>query len=185
MEAIVISGKPATGKTLLANILSKRLKIPLTSGSEILKEMAIEKGYKPGGDDWWDTPEGMKFLKEREGNKEFDRETDRRLAQKIAAGNIVMTSWTAPWIIKEGFKVWLSASDHTRAERMSARDHINLKQSESILAKRDADNRKIYMELYGIDIWGDTSPFNLIIDTDSRTPEQVADVVVDAIKKRK
>ena len=39
--------------------------LTLVGGGDILKEIAHEEGYNATGDDWWDTAEGMKFLKER------------------------------------------------------------------------------------------------------------------------
>jgi CMP/dCMP kinase len=145
--------------------------------------MAVNRGYKPGGEDWWDTPEGMKFLKEREANSEFDREADKLLVEKIEKGNIIVTSWTAPWLTKRGFKVWLTASSKTRSERMSTRDETSHAHSAKVVSERDTKHHKLYMDLYQIDMGNDLSPFDLIIDTDNRTPEQVADIVLDKIKR--
>ena len=107
MEAIVLSGMPAAGKTTVAEIISKRKNFKVLGGGDVLKEMAESRGYKVTGKDWWDTEEGAKFLKERETNPNFDKEVDRRMREKIIAGNIVVTSYTAPWITDAGFKVWL------------------------------------------------------------------------------
>ena len=38
----------------------------MLGGTDILKQMAIERGYKPGGEEWWDTSEGMRFLAREE-----------------------------------------------------------------------------------------------------------------------
>ena len=184
MEAIVISGMSAAGKTTVSLILSKRLGVKAIGGGDILREMAKERGYTPTGDDWWDTDEGIKFLQEREGNTEFDKEADNRLRNKIRAGDIVVTSYTAPWLIKEGFKVWLSATADTRAERMSKRDKTDLIKSEDVVKVRDTGNHKLYMELYNIDLNNDTTPFDLIIDANDKTPEQIADLILTKLKER-
>jgi cytidylate kinase len=185
MEAIVIAGSPASGKTVTAGEISKILSIPLIGGTDILKQMAMDMGYKPGGEEWWDTSEGMRFLKQREGNYEFDKETDRRLAEIIKKGDVVVTSYTAPWIIKEGFKVWISASRETRASRMAQRDHIEEVESVKVIEKRDVENRKLYMGLYKIDFGHDTKPFDLIVETDRKTTEEVTRIIIDAFNKRK
>jgi cytidylate kinase len=184
MEAIVISGSPASGKTVTAQAISKTLGIPLIGGTDILKQMAMERGYKPGGSEWWDSSEGLRFLKEREGNHDFDKETDRRMAEVIRKGNVVVTSWTAPWIIKEGFKVWISASEETRAKRMAERDHVSVTEAKRVLGKRDEENRKLYMALYKIDFGHDTKPFDLIVKTDDISTEEVTKIILDAFKKR-
>ncbi len=174
----------AAGKTTVSRILANRLGVQAIGGGEILREMAKERGYNPEGDDWWDTDEGIRFLREREGNLEFDKEADNRMHKKINSGNIVVTSYTAPWIIKEGFKVWLSASPDTRAVRMAKRDNTDLGKSESVVKLRDTENRKLYMELYHINLNNDTSPFDLIIDTNNKTPEQIADIILTNAKNK-
>ena len=185
MEAIVIAGSPASGKTVTAGAISKALGIPLIGGTDILKQMAIDMGYKPGGEEWWDTSEGMRFLELRKTNQDFDKETDRRMAEIIKKGNVVVTSYTAPWIIKEGFKVWIAASKETRARRMAQRDHIVEGEAVGVIAKRDVENRKLYMALYKIDFGHDTKPFDLVVETDSRSTEEVVTIILDAFKKRK
>ncbi len=184
MEAIVISGMSAAGKTTVSRILANRLGVNAIGGGEILREMAKERGYDPTGDDWWDTDQGMKFLKEREADSEFDKEADNRLRMKIRKGNIIITSYTAPWITKEGFKVWLSASTGTRTERMAKRDRLTIEKTKGIVKVRDIENIKLYKELYGINLDNDTKPFDLIIDTNDKDPEQIADIILENIGKR-
>src|SRR5208283_3397038 len=144
MKAIILSGMPAVGKTTVAQILSKRLGVKTIGGGEILREMARERGYDPTGDDWWDTEEGIKFLRERKTDSEFDKEADKRMVDKINSGNIIVTSYTAPWISKEGIKIWLSASVEVRAERMAKRDHTELSESTQALRIRDKENIELY-----------------------------------------
>ena len=184
MEAIVISGSPASGKTVAAMAISKALGIKMMGGTDILKQMALEKGYKPGGEEWWDTSEGMRFLAERKTNHDFDKETDRRLAEIVKKGDVVVTSYTAPWIIEEGFKVWISASSETRAIRMASRDHIDVARAREIIKERDEENRKLYMALYKIDFGHDIRPFHLVVETDNKTEEEVTNIILDNFKKR-
>jgi cytidylate kinase len=179
MEAIVICGMPAAGKTTLARILGARLGLPMLGGNDILEEMAIERGYKSGGDDWWDTEEGLRFLAERAANPDFDKETDRRMRERIAKGDVVATSYTAPWIIKEGFKVWLSATPETRARRMAARDGRDARDTLKVILERDEENRKLYKNLYGIDFGNDLAPFDAVVLTDDKDSGQVADIVIE------
>lgn len=185
MEAIVIAGSPASGKTVTAGEISKRLGIPLIGGTDILKQMALDMGYKPGGEEWWDSSEGMRFLELRKTNPDFDKETDRRMTDIIKKGNVVVTSYTMPWLIKEGFKVWIAASKQTRAKRMAQRDHMSVEEAAKVIEKRDVENRKLYMALYKIDFGHDTKPFDLVIETDNSGLEEVTKIILDAFNKRK
>ena len=180
MEALIISGEPAAGKTTVAGILAKRLGIRSIGGGEILKELAKDQGYEPGGEEWWDTEEGIRFLKQRETDPEFDIEADRRMKKRIDSGNVIITSYTAPWISEKGFKVWLKCSAGMRAERMSKRDHFPMSSTRRTVALRDKENYELYKKLYHIEFGKDLSPFDIIIDTADKGPEQVADLIIDS-----
>ncbi len=184
MEAIVISGMSASGKTTLASTLSRHFGIPVLGGSDILKQMAIERGYKPGGETWWDTAEGMRFLAERQKDPEFDKETDRRMRVAVEAGNVIVTSYTAPWIIRAGFKIWLSASQKTRAERMAKRDGTTVEETIAVIRKRDEENRKLYKNLYNIDFGNDLKPFDLVVETDDEEEEAVTAIAIKELTDR-
>jgi cytidylate kinase len=174
---------PAAGKTVTANVIAKKLGIEAIGGGEILKEMADARGYKVTGEDWWDTPEGMKFLKERGSNPEFDKEADHRLIQKINKGNIVVTSYTAPWISKNGIKCWLEASRETRAKRMAARDGTSVEEARKVVRTRDRENFELYKKMYGLELGKDMKPFNIIVDVNTITPEQAAEEIIKQAKE--
>ncbi|MGI0078598.1 MAG: AAA family ATPase [Nitrososphaerales archaeon] len=172
--SVIISGMTSVGKTTAANVIAKEFRLTHYAGGDMLKQMAIERGYKPAGSDWWDTPEGMRFLSERSANSDFDTEVDRRLVEKIKRGGVVVTSYPIPWICKEGFKLWFKASQKTRAKRLAGRDAIPLSSALKIIRRRDTDNRKLYQKLYGIEFGRDLSVFNFEIDTNNISANEVA-----------
>ena len=185
MQAIIICGLPAAGKTTVANIIARKLGLKVLGGGDILMELAIDQGYDAHGLSWWDSKEGIAFMKQREKDPEFDKEADKKLTEKINAGNVVITSYPAPWIAKKGYKVWLAASLENRAKRMSERDKSSLSACMKVAQIRDAENSKHYKAMYNIDFGNDLSPFNLVIDTNDKSPEQIADMIIDQIKKEK
>ncbi|MDE1860288.1 MAG: cytidylate kinase family protein [Candidatus Micrarchaeota archaeon] len=184
MKAIIISGMPAAGKTTVANLLGKALGIRVVGMGDILKEMARERGYIVTGEDWWDTPPGIKFLKEREGNPELDKEADHKLIHLIETGDIILTSWTAPWIAQDGYKIWLDANAENRAERMAKRDNTKLSQAIKTTKVRDEENYKLYKRLYHFELGRDKSPFDLVINTNSIPPEEVTQIIIKHIKSK-
>lgn len=183
MQALILCGMPAAGKTAAANIISQKLHIEALGIGDMLKEMALERGYKVTGEGWWDTPDGIKFLEERKGNSDFDKEADRRLLQKIEKGNIVVTSYTAPWISKKGIKCWLDATPETRAKRMSVRDGMSIEKAIEVVRIRDRENYQLYKKMYGIELGKDMKPFNIIVDANTITPEQVAEEIIKEAAK--
>jgi len=183
LDAIIFSGLPAVGKTTVARLVAERLGLKVIGGGDILKEIAAESGVKTTGDDWWDTPEGIRFLEERKTSEKFDKEVDRRLLRRVEAGDVVITSYTIPWLSSKGVKVWLSGSVESRSERMAARDHMSKEDCVEVIRVRDAENLKIYRRLYGIEFSRDLSPFNLIVGTDGIPAKTIADEVLKYLRK--
>jgi len=185
MRAIIVSGMPAVGKTTVSKIVSKTLGLKLVGGGDVLKEMAREEGYLPGGEDWWDSGEGIRFLGERRRRPGFDKEVDRRLLAKAMKGDVVITSYPLPWLSKHGLKVWLSGSVESRSRRMAKRDKMDEKLARRVLAVRDSENYKLYRKIYRIEFGRDLSPFDLVVDTDSIEEARVAEIVLRYVKNRR
>jgi cytidylate kinase len=152
-------------------------------GGDALKEVAASRGYTPKGADWWDTPEGLRFLAERAENPEYDKEVDKRLIEALKQGGVVVTSYTLPWLTDIGIKIWLSASVESRAKRMVERDRIGYKEALEIVRRRDEENRKLYKKIYGIEFGKDLSVFDLVLNTDRLSKEAVIEVVEAFVKQ--
>ena len=165
-NSIVISGWPAVGKTTIANELSKELNYVLYNGGDVLKDLASERGYDVFGIDWWDTEEARDFMEERESNPYFDIEVDRKLVDIVRNGNVVVTSYTLPWLVPESVKIWLKGSRSNRIKRMAKRDNLKIKEARSILQQRDDNNVRIYKNLYGFEFGKDLTVFDFVLDTD-------------------
>ena len=176
---------PAVGKTSVSRKVAAALKIPIVGGGDVLKEMAVEEGYTPGGDDWWDLGEGMKFLEQRKKSSDFDKEVDARLIQKARKGGFVITSYPVPWLTKDGLKVWLSGSVRSRAARMARRDGVPVVKCREILSIRDGENYKLYKKIYGIEFGRDLKPFDLVVETDAIDEDRVAQIIIRYAKSRR
>jgi cytidylate kinase len=185
MKAIIISGMPAVGKTTVSRMVAEALNKPMMGGGDVLKEMAVEEGYTPGGEDWWDKGEGMKFLEARKRSSEFDKEVDARLLQKAKKGDAVITSYPVPWLTEDGLKVWLSGSVASRARRMAKRDGLPFAECKKVLSVRDVENYKLYKKIYGIEFGKDLRPFDLVVETDAIDEAKVAEIVIKYVKNRR
>jgi len=51
--SVIISGLPAVGKTTIARAIADKFNLKQYSGGDVLKEMAIARGYTMSGNDWW------------------------------------------------------------------------------------------------------------------------------------
>ena len=182
-KSIVVSGPPAIGKTTVAKGLAKEFNLNYLSGGDILKELANEQGFSSSGDDWWDTDDGMKFLNQRKENPEFDKKVDEKLIQLFENGNVVITSYTLPWLIDSGIKLWLSGTVENSAKRMQNRDKMDESSALEVVTKRFNENKLIYKNLYNFEFGDDLSVFDKIIETDGKNAEQVLEIAKSNVRE--
>jgi cytidylate kinase len=170
---ICISGMTGSGKSTVAKKLADKYGFDYFSGGNALKVLAQEEGYDSDVTGWWETAEGLRFLQQRMGDPAFDRKIDEKLLELAEQGNVVLDSWTMPWLLKDGFKIWLEASPQVRAKRVVTRDDISIEEAIKAMKEKDEKTRQIYNRLYGFDLGHDLSPFNLVLVTDELDPDEV------------
>ena len=170
---ICISGMTGSGKSTVAKKLADKYGLGYFSGGNALRTLAHEEGYESDMRGWWETAEGLRFIQQRMGDPAFDRRIDEKLLELAEQGNVVLDSWTMPWLLKEGFKIWLEASPQVRAKRVVNRDNISIEEAVKALKEKDERTRQIYNGLYGFDLGHDLSPFNLVLATDELDPDEV------------
>lgn len=182
MRSIIISGLPAVGKTTVAMAIAERLSLRHYSGGDILKDMSREYGYTISGNDWWDRDHGMKFLEARMKDYELDRRLDQYLMDIARKRDAVITSYTLPWLVEDCIKFWFKGSLEIRAKRMSIRDKIPYQDALEIIKKRDAKNKELYFNMYGIRFGEDLSVFDYIINTEELDVNSVIDISLTILK---
>jgi predicted cytidylate kinase len=171
---ITISGPPGSGKTTACRGLSQALGLKSVVFGTLFREMAKEKGL---------TLSEMGDLAETDPS--IDKMIDERLLQ-IAKDNedIILESRLSAHMLSrngiEAFKIYLDASPSVRCARVCSRDGESLSEATSATERRQASEAARYMKYYGIDI-GDMSVYDLVINTDRLTPEEVLGKMLDAI----
>ena len=178
---ICISGMAGTGKSTLTKKLAEKFGLKCYSGGDALKEIASSEGYDVVRQGWWDSPEGLNFLNERLKDPKFDKAVDAKLLEYAQQGNVLLDSWTMPWLLKDGFKIWLLASLDKRAARVAVRDKISVEEAFKVLEEKEGRTKAIYKELYGFSLGEDLSPFDLVLDTDNLTAQEVFEVLCRVI----
>ncbi|UCE96217.1 MAG: AAA family ATPase, partial [Candidatus Bathyarchaeota archaeon] len=103
---ICISGMAGCGKSTVAKKIAKKYNLHHFSGGSALKALALEAGFKPVKRGWWESEEGMKFLKKRMQASSFDQRVDEMMLKQAKNGDVVFDSWTMPWLLETGFKIW-------------------------------------------------------------------------------
>jgi len=174
---ICLTGLTACGKSTAARRLAEKYGLEYVSGGTALRELAFKMGYKGKDKGWWETSEGMRFLEQRLSDPKFDKQIDAQLLAWAEQGNVVLDSWTMPWLSKRGFKIWLEVSPEERAKRLANRDGISEKEAVRIIMEKDGKTKRIYESLYRFKLGEDYSPFDLILDSESLTSDEVFDTL--------
>ena len=178
---ICISGMAGTGKSTLSKKLAEKYHLSCYSGGDALKELANAEGYDASRQGWWESPEGLKFLDERVNDPKFDKAVDAKLLEYAERGNVLLDSWTMPWLLKEGFKIWLLASLEKRAARVAVRDKITFDEALKVLKEKEDRTKSIYKKLYGFALDEDLAPFDLVLDTDNLSADEVFEVLCKVV----
>jgi CMP/dCMP kinase len=178
---ICVSGLAGTGKSTLAKKLARKYGLKYYSGGDALRALAREEGLDASKRGWWESPEGLSFLDRRAKDSKFDKAVDDKLLECEKRGNVLLDSWTMPWLIEDGFKIWLLASLEKRAERVAKRDGISVSEAMAMLREKEAKTKAIYSKLYGFALGEDFKPFDLVLDTENLSEEEVFQVLCSVI----
>lgn len=174
---ICVCGMAGSGKSTVAKRIAKEYKLRYFSGGDALMAFAIEEGFRPLERGWWESKEGLGFLQKRGKDPQFDKAVDKNLLEVAEKGNVVLDSWTMPWLLKKGFKIWLEASVEERARRIAGRDKTSYKEALEALKSKENQTKAIYGKMYGFKLGEDLEPFNFILDTEDLNASQVFQIL--------
>ena len=178
---ISICGMAGSGKSTVAKRLGEKYGLKYYSGGDALKALAVEEGYQPFKRGWWESAEGMRFLEERKKDPKFDTTVDKKFIEVAKEGNVIFDSWAMPWLLKNGFKIWLESSLGKRVVRIGRRDGISIREALKALKKKEERSKAVYKKLYGFRLGEDFTPFHLILDTDHLNAEEVFQILCTVI----
>lgn len=162
---IAIAGPIGVGKSTVAEGLARALGYRVISGGEVFRDLARERGI---------SVTDVNRLAEHDPT--LDRELDRRQAERARAGDCVVESRLAGWMVGADLKVWLRAPVEVRAARVARRERLSAVAARADLSERERSEWARYKAAYNIDI-DDLSPYHLVIDTTLWT----AEVIVEAL----
>lgn len=162
---IAIAGPIGVGKSTVARALAERLGYRYLSAGEAFREMAKQRGVSV-----------LELNRLAETDPSVDREVDRMQAALARAGNCVVESRLAGWMVEADLKVWLRAPLEVRAARVAHREGIALAAAERDLRDREGSEWQRYRDLYGIDIT-DLAPYQVVLDTARWAADDLVEVM--------
>ncbi|GGM72110.1 cytidylate kinase [Thermogymnomonas acidicola] len=173
---IAISGGIGSGKSTVARLLAERTGYEYVSGGVFFRQKARELGM---------TIE--EFNEYAESHPEIDMELDSDLLSFLRrSDDFVIESRLVGWLCYrngiDALKIFLEASRETRARRLASRERQSYQEAFSDLVRREESELRRYRHLYGID-YMDSSFYDLVIDTENLSPEEVVNEVFSRLSK--
>lgn len=168
---VAISGKSGCGNTTVSTLLAEKLGVKLINYT--FRQLAAEKGLTLA-----------QVIENARTDDSYDIFVDNHQVELARAEPCVLGSRLAIWMLKEAdLKVYLFASDETRAKRILNREGGDLQKIKEFTAMRDSEDTRRYKKIYNIDN-NDYSFSDLIIDTAKFNPEQIVELIIAELKKR-
>ena len=173
---IAISGKAGSGKSTVAKLVAKNLKLQHYSIGDLMRKLAKEKSMPLN-----------KISRLAEKDESIDMELDKKTIELRGKDNFVIDGrLTAYFLPYAGLKVFLDCDDKVRAERI-LKDKRNDEKSKSLkdlvkkIRQREQSERNRYSKLYKID-YHDKKLYNLMIDTTNLSIKEVVDEIINSAR---
>lgn len=179
---ISIGGNPGSGKTVVAERISKELNCDLIDIGGLRRKAAHEKGMLLEEFNAWSekNPEV--------GDKFFDDFVKQEVAKKERC---IVVGRLAFFLFPESLKLYLQVSPDEGARRIFLQKQQQNTRNESIvysveaqqkiLAKRMASDSLRYSELYGVDCYN-PEHFDVVIDTTDISITEAVDAVLSVVR---
>ena len=171
-----ITGKLGSGKSTVCGILRDEYGFEIFSTGTINREYARRLGITT-----------LELNERLKSDPSLDKEIDgtvTRLSLEKKDEKLVFDSRMAWHFAKDTFKIFLTIDPMEAATRVmknqrGAEEHYDsVEDACQGLIKRSTVERERFIQIYGVDYY-DHNNFNLVIDTTSRTPEDIVAIIME------
>jgi len=176
---IAICGELGAGCTEVGIILSKRLGIKCVNSSDIVKRVVVSlRGVHP--------EESFKEFEQHvhSGEVDLDKLIDSEIDEMLDEGDIIVEGRSAFMLLdnKGVFKVLLVASEKSRANHVAKIRNITPEEAMEIIRVSDSERKHMVERLIKKD-WLDPHNYNIVINTELRRYEEIAELIIKTIQK--
>lgn len=166
---IAVSGKSGCGNSTVSRLVAERLGLRLINFT--FRDLALEYGVS-----------FAEMHRRAAADPSIDRTLDRRQLAAAAAGDCVLGSRLAIWLLADAdLKVYLAGAPEVRARRIAAREGVPYATALAAMNARDTQDRGRYLTLYDID-FDNYRHADLVLDTAVLDQFQVATAVVATVE---
>lgn len=177
---ITITGKPCSGKGTISKLFCEKHKFEYICVGDIQRQFAESKGYKDLPAYNADTNEIMK------SDLIVDAKT-KEIGETRANDNILFDGRLAWFFIPHSFKVFVDVDINVAAKRLLDANRKNeevksISEAKLLLQDRWNNENTRYYALYKTNNL-DMSNYDLMINSDNKTSEELADIIYKEYKK--
>ena len=175
---LTISGLHGTGKSTIGKLVADKLGIKYYSTGQAFRDLAKEMNL---------TLEELSEYAEK--NPGIDEKLDNKIIEIAQKGDIIIDSQLSAYILESiaDFKILLTCPLEIRVKRMAQRDKESYDKKLEETKIRENSELVRYKKLYNIDLKDEIKKeelYNLIIDTENLTVDEVLEKILNAIKKK-
>lgn len=175
---ITIGGMPGAGKSTIAEIVAKKLKLKFYSMGNIMRELASKRK--------------LSINEYTALNEDIDSEIDNYQKDlELKEDNFIVDGRLAFHFIPDSIKIFFDVQLEVGAERIfknqrvsSEKKYKNTNEALKSMKKRIEEDKKRYKKLYNIDAY-DKNNFDYVIDTTSLDINAIVDKVIQIINDEK
>ena len=173
---VTISGRPGSGKSVVAAEVARRLGVDHVSAGDFMREMAQERGLTI-----------LELSRRAESDEVIDRAIDERTVRYGSSGGSFVIDARLGWhFVPDSVKVFLDVEPEVAARRIfdarrrSEQENVDLDTTMRAIIERTESERQRYMSYYNLD-YLDHGHYDLVIDTSDMTISEVVSKVIDHV----
>lgn len=176
MPVVTISGPPGAGSSTVGRLVADALGVDFFSVGHHFKS-------KVGGDS--ETEAASEGWKDEKFSSESTHNSIDDLQKQIAdQGDVVIDGKLSIHMVggKADLTVWLEAPLKVRAGRAAERDEMDVDDVKEMMKERQHNEIEKWQEMYGFNYIEQKEDADLVVETEDRTPEEIAELIVSKLR---